>query len=148
MIDIDDVVQAPARLVPKPGAERLPSRVVNSIPLTVELPADFEGREPQRLDFDRLADSGGDDPVANFGIHPRQLLAGYAGSQQAVAITADAVTSSAKVAGENGLNGRADFLVKFAGAGGPSAWLRSRKSPTATMYHSDASTELYSAAPA
>ncbi len=58
---------------------------------------DAQRIDPQRLDLDRLADARRDHPVAHLRVHPRQLHAGLAGSEEAVGVGADAETRPARV---------------------------------------------------
>src|SRR5262249_26163196 len=56
---------------------------------------DAQGVVPQRIDFDRLADARGHNPITNLGIHPGDLHAGHSGLEQAVgAIDGDTVACS------------------------------------------------------
>ena len=118
MVDIDDVVQATERLIPKAVLKRIQPASVDATPLAVELCADLECREPKCLDFDRLADPRRDDPVADSGVHPRQLLAGNAGAQQAVGVTTNPVAGAAKVPRQDRLHGRRSSWTMSPGSGG------------------------------
>ncbi len=77
--------------------------------------------QPQRLHLDRLADPRRHHPVADLGVHPRELDAGHAARQQPIGIGADAVARAAEVALDDGGDGRAQRGaiggVEGAGAG-------------------------------
>src|SRR6266567_8089281 len=56
---------------------------------------------PERLDFDRLATARRHDPVADLGVHPSELDAGFTRVQQAAGIYFDSVTGAVNVPGND-----------------------------------------------
>src|SRR5262249_5946183 len=75
VIRVHHVVETPRRLVPESLVESGEAPVVEVSPPVGERRRRPERVEPERLYFDGLADPRGDDPVADFGVHPGQLHA-------------------------------------------------------------------------
>ena len=66
-----------------------------------ESPGKAQRVQPQGLDLDRFADAPRYDPVADLGVHPRELHARNPGSQEAVMVGADAEPSPGTIAIED-----------------------------------------------
>ena len=78
-----------------------------------------EGVVPQGADFHGFADAVGDDPVANFGIHPGELDAFFAGVEQAVGgVHSDVVAGSPAVPADDFFENWEKFTQEFLVVGG------------------------------
>src|SRR5688572_19137760 len=112
---IDDVVKITLRRAPKFFIERVfsfvgPSAYVARLLLIVFFRDPFlqkpKGVVPECIDFNGLAATRSDNPIANFRIHPRQLVSFFALTQQrVVGIDPDAEQSSTDV--------RLEYLNEF-----------------------------------
>ncbi len=87
-------VEAPARLISELAQKCLQPRIAE---LMSKIAEDSQRVVPERLNFDRFPRSRRYHPIADLGIHPRQLNAWLSAGQQSVAIGADAVAGSAKM---------------------------------------------------
>src|SRR5439155_1206942 len=56
---------------------------------------------PERLDFDGLAATRRDDPVADFGVHPGELDAWFARRKEAAGVYFDSIARAASVPGDD-----------------------------------------------
>src|SRR5579864_1046700 len=90
---VDDVIEAPRILVPEnpiegPAGEICQAGIFFSQFFIAKTRGqvfyDAQSVIPERLDLNWLAASRRHHPVANFGVHPRELRARSAGIQQAV----------------------------------------------------------------
>src|SRR5687768_4919496 len=100
MVDIDNVVKAAAFPVPEAAAKRCDATLKRLLPLVVVMASNPERVQPERLHFDGLADARGDDPIADLRVHPGELHTTFAGHQQTVTVSADAVPCAFAVAFE------------------------------------------------
>src|SRR5262245_5148414 len=73
VIDVDDVEQEPALVVPEALYERGLCVRRERGPSSRPTPRDAQRVDPQRLHFDRLANARRHDPIADLRIHPREL---------------------------------------------------------------------------
>ena len=104
---IDDVVKITLRRAPKFFIERVfsfvgPSAYIARLLLVVFFRDPFlqkpQGVVPECIDFNGLAAARSDNPIANFSVHPRQLVSFFALAQQpVVGIDPDAEQSSTDV---------------------------------------------------
>ena len=118
MIDVDNVVKHPPRIVPESLSKAGQSPLEIVLPReSVRLPgiilwarevtgnrqslSDGKGVEPQHLDLDGFADPRRHDTVTDFGIHPGKLGSWTAASQQAVVVDANAEARAVTVAGQD-----------------------------------------------
>src|SRR5207247_4702079 len=113
VVDVDDVGEMAARLVPEARHEGAPRPLVEIGPALGEAAPDAERVQPERLDLDRLADARRDHPVTHLGVHPGELDAGLARGEEAVVIEVDAVAGPGRVAREDRLH-RADERLPLA----------------------------------
>jgi hypothetical protein len=88
------------------------------LPLGEVMGGQTEGIEPERLDFHRFADAGGDDPVIDFGVHPGELHTGHAAREQAIGVGPNGEAGAVLVAGENGIDSGEERLLFRRGQGG------------------------------
>ena len=118
-VAVDDVVEAARAGVGEAGEEGGGGAGGGFGPAGAAGPGsgDAERVDPEGLDFDGLSDAGGDDPVADLGVHPGELLPGGAGVEEAVLGGGNAVAGAGGVALEDGYAGGLEFLRR-AGAGG------------------------------
>lgn len=78
-----------------------------------------QGVVPEGVDLDRFADAGGDDPIADLGIHPGELNAGLARAEETIGgIDADAVARAGKVVFDDLVQRREQVLDQSVVAGG------------------------------
>src|SRR6185436_11241991 len=101
MIAIDDVVEPAGLLVPEAGGEARAGAREVLLPTLREAAADRERVQPERLHLHRLPDPRRHHPVADLGVHPRELDAGLAGGEQAVDVAVDTVARALGVAGQD-----------------------------------------------
>jgi hypothetical protein len=103
------VVQATELFVPKKPVETpMRDRGHVAIAFSCSLIPEPEGQVfhnaqrvvPESLNFDRFAATRRYHPVADFGVHPRELDSQFAGSQQAAGIHFDSVARAASVPGD------------------------------------------------
>src|SRR5262249_32919797 len=106
VVDVDDVVEGPRRLVPEAALERRTTLRVDVGPALREVATDPERVQPERLDLDRLPDPRRDDPVAHPRVHPGELHAGLAGGQEAVVVGTDAEARATGVPREDRVDRR------------------------------------------
>ena len=66
--------------------------------------ADLQGVQPERLNLDWFSGAWSDNPIADFGIHPSELYAGDATSEEPIAGGADSVACAFAVSVENGFD--------------------------------------------
>ena len=116
VVAIDQIEQAAGGRVEEAGEEGSGRAVGEGEPGVAAGPggSDAERVDPEGLHLDGLAGAGGDDPVADLGVHPGELLAGAGGMDEAVRVHADAVAGAVAVGGEDG---RAGGLQGGGGAG-------------------------------
>src|SRR6266550_5507060 len=105
MIGVDDIVEAGALSIPKTAAKTVETARQRFLPSVIELTADPQGIQPQRLNFHRLADAWRYNPVAHLGVHPCELHARNARREQPILIHVDAVARASQVATQNGGDG-------------------------------------------
>src|SRR5687768_10144504 len=89
VIDIDDISEVSAGVVPESLDERRATALERVVPAFVGLRGYGERVQPQRLDFDRLADARSNHSISNPRVHPGQLHPGAAGHQQSVGVEPD-----------------------------------------------------------
>jgi len=89
VIDVHHIGQVAGWLGPEARRERAQAARKEGPPARIDCRGELERVQPERLDFDRLADSRCDHTIANSRVHPRQLLARHAGSQQCVIVHPD-----------------------------------------------------------
>src|SRR5688572_511912 len=94
VIDIDDVGQIPATVVPEAFDECRATMREHLVPLRIGSRGHDKRIQPERLDLDRLADAGRDDVITDACIHPGELKSCAAGRQQAIGIEPDAEAGS------------------------------------------------------
>src|SRR5262249_34242178 len=83
---VDAVVQRACGSVPEARGEGSASSRLERPPALRSSARDVERVQPQRLHLDGLADPRRDDAIAHPGVHPGELDAGLAGSQEPVAV--------------------------------------------------------------
>src|SRR5207253_4558546 len=103
VVDVDDVGEMAARLVPEARCEGRPRPGVELGPALGELAPDAQRVQPERLHLDGLADTRRDHPVAHLGVHPGELDAGLARGEEAVAVDVDPVAGPGHIAREDRL---------------------------------------------
>src|SRR5512132_4906 len=85
-------VEAVFRLLGKLAEKRSGSRVAE---LVRESAQNTQRVVPERLNLDRLPCPGRDHPIADLGVHPRELDTGLTACQKAVAVQADPIAGAA-----------------------------------------------------
>ncbi len=106
VVDVHDIIEPAAVGAHEPAAERGDRPAVQPGPAVVPGCRDAQRVDPQRLDLHRLADAGGDHPVAHLGIHPGELHAGNPCPQQAIGVHPDVVAGAGGITFYDGVHRR------------------------------------------